>query len=390
MARSRVAIVVLVLALGRGRAFASEPLSLGGLRLTLGGEASQSFAARDRGYFNYTGYTTNPLRLTRLRLTAELRAGEHVAALSEVRSEDLGTPRVYALYLRLRPWTERGFDVQAGLVPPVFGSFLRRSYGPGNLLIGEPLAYQYLTTLRADAMPLTPDELLEQRGEGWLAHYGEAPPTPGLSLVSGVRWDAGVQARWRSERVEMAAALTQGTLSRPRVREDNGGKQLSGRLAWRPLTGLALGVSGARGDYVSDTSPWTAGMASTCCHQQAWGADAEYSAGHGLLRAEAVWSSWEVPAWSPPLRARALSIEGSYRIVPGLYAAARAGRLGFSQLTGSTGTMSWDAPVTRVETGLGYSLRRNLVLKAVWQRNRRDGGTVRHRSFVAGQVMWWF
>jgi hypothetical protein len=393
MTGGRVGIFVLASALAAGAAFGAEPLSLGPLRLTLGGEASASWAPEDRGFFNDTGYERNPLRLLRLRLTAELRAGDHVAALADVRSDDVTAPRAYALYLRVRPWRQHGFDVQAGLVPPTFGAYLRRAYGGAdNLLIGEPLAYQYLSTLRADALPSTPDELLRQRGGGWRTHYGTSAEAPGLPLVSGVRWDAGVQAHWRADRVELAAALTQGTLSQPRVRDDNGGKQFSARAALRPLTGLVVGASTAHGDYASDSSSYgySTVVPSWCCRQRAWGADAEYSAGYGLLRAEAIWSSWRVAAWRAPLEARALTAEGRYKLMPGLYVAARACRVDFSNLRGSAGVLPWDAPVTRLEAGVGYSLRRNLILKAVYQHNARAGGRTRSHDLGAGQVLWWF
>jgi hypothetical protein len=353
---------------------------------------SGSWAPEDRGFFNDTGYERNPLNLMRLRVTAELRAGEHVAALADVRSEDLAAPRAYALYLRVRPWTEHGFDLQAGLVPPIFGAYLRRSYAMDNLLIGDPLAYQYLSTLRSDALPETPDELLDQRGGGWRARFGSAIPGPGLPMVSGVRWDAGVQAHWRSDRVEVATSLTQGTLSQPRVRDDNAGKQLSARVGWRPMTGMVLGVSGSRGDYASDHSSYYGNpeVPAECCRQRAWGTDAEYSAGHVLVRAEAIWSDWDVWAWRGPLGARALMAEGRYKLIPGLYFAARACRLDYSRITGAEGTMPWDAPVTRVEAGFGLSLRRNLLLKGVFQHNQREAGRTLRHDLVAGQVLWWF
>jgi hypothetical protein len=392
MTGCRVGVLALAFALPGAAAFGGEPLSFGSFRLTYGGEVSGSWAPEDRGFFNDTGYERNPLNLMRIRLTAELRAGEHLAALADVRSEDLAAPRAYALYLRLRPWTQHGFDVQAGLVPPIFGAYLRRAYAMDNLLIGDPLAYQYLSTLRSDALPEAPDDLLEQRGGGWRASYGNALPGPGLPMVSGVRWDAGVQAHWRSERVDVAAALTQGTLSQPRIRDDNSGKQLSARVGWRPLTGLVLGVSGARGDYASDRSSYYYGapLPSECCRQRAWGTDAEYSAGHVLLRAEAIWSDWNVAAWRGPLRARALTAEGRYKVLPGLYFAARASRLDYSRITGTEGTLPWDAPVSRVETGFGFSLRRNLLLKGVFQYNQRDAGRTLVHDLVAGQVLWWF
>ena len=49
--------------------------------------------------------------------------------------------RPYALYLRIRPWLNRDFDIQVGRVPPTFGAFARRTYANDNPLIGYPLAY---------------------------------------------------------------------------------------------------------------------------------------------------------------------------------------------------------------------------------------------------------
>ena len=63
------------------------------------------------------------------------------------------TPSAYALYVRVRPWTRGAFDIQVGRIPPTFGAFPRRSYEAENPLIGYPLAYQYLTSLRAGRGP---------------------------------------------------------------------------------------------------------------------------------------------------------------------------------------------------------------------------------------------
>jgi plastocyanin len=58
-----------------------------------------------------------------------------------------------------------------------------------------------------------------------------------------------------------------------------------------------------------------------------------------------------------------------------LYAAARLDHLGFSTITGAAGAASWEAPVSRVEVGGGYSIVRNLQLKLSFQRNNRPGRT---------------
>jgi hypothetical protein len=364
-------------------------------RLTLGGDVSLALAPEDPGFFNYTDYEYTALRLARVGLSGAFRVHDRLAILGEVRSDNLETPRAHALYVRFRPWPRRPFDLQAGRIPPVFGAFARRTYATDNFLIGYPLAYQYLTSIRSDALPATSDDLVRMRGRGWLSSFpiGSQEERPGLPLVNALRWDTGVQARVGSDRLEVLAAYTTGTLSSPRVRDDNGGRQLCARLASRPVVGLVLGASASRGAYLGRES--TAGLAvdADTFLQTAYGLDVEYSRDYWLVRAEGVWSGWDVPAvrepWvTGPLRARSLSIEGRYKLWPGLYAAARVDHLGFNRPPGMA--VSWEAPVTRIEAGGGYHVRRNLLAKAVYQHNRRDGGFRRSLDVLAGQVLFWF
>jgi hypothetical protein len=66
---------------------------------------------------------------------------------------------------------------------------MHRNYGTGNPLIGYPLAYQYLTSLREDSVPANGDQLLAARGRGWSIAYpiGDRDPTTADSVVSGFR-----------------------------------------------------------------------------------------------------------------------------------------------------------------------------------------------------------
>jgi hypothetical protein len=121
------------------------------------------------------------------------------------------------------------------------------------------------------------------------------------------------------------------------------------------------------------------------------------------VRGEGVFTAWDMPscltcdvarrtpAIASPLRATTLSVEGKYTILPGFYVAARVGRLGFSEITGTTRTAPWDAPVSRLEVGGGYSIQRNLLAKASYQRNRRDGGRLVSKANLVGvQLVYWF
>ena len=322
-----------------------------------------------------------------------------------MRTENFDRPQAYALYLRVRPWPARNFDVQAGRIPPTFGAFARRTYPTDNPLIGYPLAYQYLTSLRPDALPASAAELLSKRGLGWLDQFSipaGTRPERGVPLVSAFRWDTGVQVHGGSELnlISAAASISAGTVSNPLVSDDNSRPQIAGRIEIRPLTGLVAGASAARGPFVTEAA---ARAAAGDGHdreftQQALGGDVEYSRGYYLLRFETIVSDWRLPIVRAPelklpLRAVSTSIEGRYKLAPGVYAAARFDHLGFSTLTGSPaqGTLPWDAPTTRVEIGGGWSVQRNLLFKLSYQRNTRDGGPLlRVANLGAAQVVYWW
>lgn len=395
--RVGIAVVASLLA-GAISAAAAEPLSFWGGRVRLAGDVSGTIAPEDYGFFNYSDYETSSLRLFRMDVAAEVRPVRAASVIAEVRSDNLAAPRVYALYLRLRPWSARAFDIQAGLVPPVFGTFARRRYAYDNPLPSLPLAYQYLTSLRGDAVPANAEQLVAQRGRGWLVRYpiGSTEAAPGIPILNAERWDAGVEVRLGEEPVSLAVAVTQGTLSYPEVRDENGGKQVSGRLAWKPGPALTVGVSGASGPFlahvVTDALP---PPARGDFRQKALGADLEYERGYWILRGEALWSRWNLPAVEPtlliaPLDALGLYGEVRYKIRPGLYVAGRAEHLGFSEVDTASGRTTWEAPVTRWEIGAGYAVRREVLLKASWQHNRRDGGRVRENDLVGAQVLVWF
>ena len=124
-------------------------VSVGAEVIATGGNADEI------AFFNYTDYEHNALRMFRLGISGMYHPTSWLSFIGELRSEDLEQPTAYACYVRLRPWRDRQFDIQAGRIPPAFGAFGRRQYETGNPVIGYPLAYQYLTSLRTDAIPAT-------------------------------------------------------------------------------------------------------------------------------------------------------------------------------------------------------------------------------------------
>jgi hypothetical protein len=366
-------------------------------RVVVGAEIVATAGSPDaEAWFNYTDYEHNALRMMRFGLSGSWRAAQWLAFVGEVRSEDFEQPAAYAAYMRVRPWRRYAFDIQAGRIPPSFGAFGRRAYGIDNPVIGYPLAYQYLTSLRPDAVPATADDVLSMRARGWRSSFpiGSTRERPGVPLISAFQWDTGVQVRWKHGPVEMTGAVTNGTLSNPLVSDDNGGKQLSARVALTPAIGWIVGVSGARGAWLAREIP----SQTTAPPQRVLGTDMEYSRGHWIVRGEVVWSRWSFPVPLAPANvgsvgALATWVEGRYRITPRVFLAGRADRLNFTRLRGSvpgSTALPWDAPVTRIEAGGGLYLQRNFVLRATTQANWRTAGRVHDRTFVSAQLAYWF
>jgi hypothetical protein len=414
--RARAAPGLAVMALlglsnaGLAQSLPSEPIVFGGGRVTLSGDVSATYActsadtgtrgcADDAGFFNYTDYEHSALRMLRFDINTSVRATDRLSVLADIRSENGNGPRPYGLYVRLHPWAGRDIDIQAGRIPPTFGAFARRPYANDNLLIGYPLAYQYLTSLRPDALPANADELLRMRARGWLSNFSLGNPSAhyGMSIASAFRWDTGVQVHAATRLVEGAASVTTGSLGNPLFSDDNSGKQIAARVAVRPTAGLILGASASRSPFVERATlrVLPAAAQSGSFTQTAWGADAEYSRDYYLVRAEAIVSDWTVPLVGTPgidlpLRAASASLEGRYKLHPRFSLAARVDHLGFSTIHGTSRSDEWDAPVSRVEIGGAYSLQRNVQIKLSVQRNVRDGGRVRRATIGAAQVVYWF
>ena len=375
-----------------------NPISVAGGHIVLGAEVMATFAPEDPGFFNYTSYEFSALRNVRFGVSAEVRANDHVQLLTEVRLDQGRVLEAYGLFVRLRPWPARRFDLQVGRVPPTFGAMSRTAYGSSNILIGQPLAYQYLLSIRPDALPATGDDLLRMRGRGWLSNFpiGNIAAAPGLPMVNTSRWDTGVQARGVNGKFEWTGSVTAGSLSDPRFRDNNSGRQFAGRVVARPTAAFAFGASASRGAWLNrDLDDAIAGVDAARSRQVAFGGDAEFSSGRILVRGEAIRSTWSMPAVATlrlrePLVATSMLVEGRYKIAPGLYFAARGDRLDFGWISGSQGPGTWESRTWRIETGLGYSITRNTQLKVAWQRNDREGGRVRRDSLVAGQVLYWF
>ncbi len=367
-----------------------------------GGEIMAVAGPRDTtAFFNYSDYERNLLRIARLRLFGEWRTGARLSVIGELRTENVDQVMMPALYVRWQPHATHDLFLHAGRIPPVIGGFGRHAYGRDNVVIGQPLAYQYLTSLRPDAVPSNVEDLLRMRGRGWQPSYpiGSTEVETGVPLVSASKWDTGVAGIWRRGRIDVSGALTQGSPAIPVVQDTNDNLMWSGRAAALVGRGVTIGVSGARAQWLENSVlDLTPGGRNTPSSQTLVATDIEMGHGPWLVRGEWLRSVFEVPivtAPDPDARLHAWSgfAEARYRPVPRWQLGVRIDHLAFGDAPGpkldATDT-SWDANVNRVEAVLGFRAHRHLELRGGWQQNWRDGGRVRERGLPVFAVLGWF
>jgi hypothetical protein len=403
---ARGLLVAMFVGLGAATARAQipdQPYTTAGGRLSFGADLTVATSPRDHdAFFNFTDYGQNDLRMGRFRLLGEWRLRQSLSFLGELRAENGDGLEAAAWYLRWRPWKTRGFDLQVGRIPPVAGTFARQPYGRDNPLIGTPLAYQYLTSLRSDALPATADDLLRMRGQGWKASYpiGSQTPATGLPLVSAFHWDTGVEAHWQQGWIDLAGAVTRGSPSVPIAGADSTpGVAWSGRAAVRAPAGLTVGLSAERGDWIGASVLQALPVSLRArAEQTVVGADVTFGWGRWLVRGEELHSSFQIPFLDAPTASTTLGVlaafvEARYRILPRWQVAARIERLDFTSIQGTLyggSPTPWDAPVERSEIDLGFRVTRNLELRGGWQMNWRDGGQVIERGYPAAELLYWF
>ena len=360
-----------------------------------GGELAAVISRKDDvAFFNYTDYEHSTLRQVRLRLMLEQRLPARVDLLGEMRLENdlLDAP---ALFVRWQPWATRPLHIQAGRLPLTIGAFARRAYGSDNLLVGVPLVYQYLTSVRPDALPQDADDVLRMRARGWRPSFpiGATSLEPGLPILAYSRGDTGVQMQWTAPTWTAAAAVTRGTAADPRVSDNNNGLTVSSRVAMVRPSGLTVGLSGSRGSWVgrdvkSLLTPVERQRSTT---QTLFGIDAEFARGHWILRGEGWHSEFDVPTLTQSLSSTGGFAEVRYRFHPRWQVSARGDRLTFSTIDGATlPSAAWDAPIWRAEAAIGYRISRHVDVRAGYQYNWREAGRVRTLGFPTLQAMVWF
>ena len=275
-ARAHSAAVRAAIALGAGRVRASAATS------------PRDGAGRP-GFFNYSDYEHSTLRSCASGSRRAVRGDRPAGVPGRGPDRELGARSQPVRALRARPaLADRRFDLQAGRIPPMFGASRAAATATDNPLIGYPLAYQYLTTLRpdagagqrrraaADARPRLARRL--RRGNPSRRAGCRSSPrsagTPACRCASAGDRARGQRGGHQGHAVEPARPRRQRRQAGPGARRTAAGRRARRRRL------------GARGAYLDAAALSRAARPArrTRSQQRASGVDLEYSRGHWLVR----------------------------------------------------------------------------------------------------------
>jgi hypothetical protein len=337
----------------------------------------------DAYFLNTFTHGDNPWDAYRLRLFIESQVNDHVQVQGQIMYDDalgifISGIYVDGAYVVFTPWTERDVRLMAGKMPWIIGTYAPRTYSNKNPLIGTPLLYQYHTSLLWHDVPPNADALLAAAGSGQTGvTYTTFSEGPGIPIVDDSFWDVGIVLVGSQRPLEYSVGVTAGAPSWASTdAEDNSGKTLLGRIGFAPTPQVRLGVSGAYGPYLLDALDPTLPLGKTVNDypQALFMADLEILVGHAELHAEGAHNRWATPTVGD-LDVDAGYVELKYGLSAGLYLAGRWDMEQFGKIRDSGGVEHpWDWNVTRLETGLGYRVTRDITTKATYQRTERGGG----------------
>lgn len=326
----------------------------------------------------------NPFSAYRARLFAQHWVSDRVGVFTELLFDRNSGPRLNGAYVVVNDLAGRSWlSARAGLAPSLIGSFgLRSTYFNSNPLVGVPLVWQYRTTLDGSGL-MTADDLIQRRQRN----------SKSLPMLYDACWNLQWELMGQAGMFEYSAGITSGAMSNPIRALDADGVQLLGRVGIEPRTGIRLGVSGGFGPYIGGGGDGTTGSTfpggAEDYDQRLVGFDLELSRGRLQLISEGYRSSWEAPLVSEDLTATGGYVEARYDFLPRWTGAARAGYLGFNDITPSgPGAIptGWDDDVARYETALTYRWSREVHLRVDWQHNDFVTGSDPSVNLVAFQL----
>jgi len=302
--------------------------------------------------------------------------------------------------VRISPWKDVGFHIQAGKFATVIGNWVPRHYSWDNPFINAPLPYENLTGVWDSYAPDSVDTLLYwgHVPHNGINYFGDAYSDKYLRLpvIWGPSYASGFSVSGTLGKFNYAAELKNAPLaSRPESWDLTSiglsHPTFSGRIGFQPNEMWTFGFSASEGPYyrpeAAVTLPMGRGIGDY--REILLGQDISFAWHHFQLWAEVFESRFQVPNVG---NANALSyyIEAKYKITPQLFAALRWNQQLFGTVNNGGEPVQWGNDTVRVDAALGYRFTEYLQTKVQYSFTHEDALAQQGEHLLASQITFKF
>ena len=322
--------------------------------------------------------TSDALFNPRLSLFVDAQLGSAVYVFTQTRVDrgfdptDRGAQlRLDEYAVRVTPWDDGRFTLQAGQFATVVGTWVGRHLSWDNPFINAPLVYENPTAIE--------DKYANFYGYVSMRPQDKYQYNP---VIWGPSYATGISVAGRLGKFDYAAEVKNASLSSrpeswPITRMDFDNPTVSGRVAFRPNEMWTFGVSASDGAYfrpeAMQTLPY--GTEIGDYHERLLGQDISFAWHHWQFWAEFFEARFEIPRFSDG-DTFAYYLEAKYKFTPQLFGAVRWNQQFFNDVTYYPYIPSapWGRDVWRADLAAGYRFTAHTQLKIQYSfQHEKDG-----------------
>ena len=328
----------------------------------------------------------------RLTLFLDAQLGSQIYFFAQMRvdrgfdpSDHGAQVRLDEYALRITPWQDGRFTLQAGKFATVIGNWVPRHLSWDNPFINAPLVYENVTAIQDKYAPYSPLYFIYAP-----YYYGKYAFNP---VIWGPSYASGISISGRLGRFDYAAEIKNASLSsRPESWNftENGleNPTFSARVGFRPNEAWNFGVSASDGAYFRQEAERTLppGRDIDDYREFVLGQDASFAWRHLQVWAEFYEARFEVPRVGDA-DTFAYYFEAKYKFTPQLFGALRWNEQLFSNIPdGAGGQVRWSQDLWRIDVAAGYRFTSHIQLKLQYSFQHETTGPRDDNHLVAAQL----
>jgi hypothetical protein len=298
---------------------------------------------------------------------------------------DHGTDiRLDEFALRITPWEDGRFTLQAGKFATVVGNWVPRHLSWDNPFINAPIVYENVTAIQDKYAPFSPLDFIS--GPYYLQKYAFNP------VIWGPSYASGISISGRLGRFDYAVEMKNASLSsRPESWDitENGFEDptFNARVGFRPNEAWNFGFSASDGTYFRREAEPTLppGRDIDDYREFVLGQDASFAWRHLQLWAEFYEARFEVPQVGNA-DTFAYYFEAKYKFTPQFFAALRWNQQLFGTISDGYGhNVRWSPDLVRIDIAAAYRFTPHAQLKLQYDFQHETTGVGDDNHLVAAQ-----